>query len=78
MTPGRWAFTHSDEVRFSDLDVLGHLNNVAFLVFVESAREALLPMYEVIPLQLFAYFMAINNGIDVDHPRNLTKAVLAE
>lgn len=55
--------------------VAGLATNV---VFVESAREALLPMYEVIPLQLFAYFMAINNGIDVDHPRNLTKAVLAE
>ena len=33
-------FTHSDEVRFSDLDVMGHLNNVAFLVFFESARVA--------------------------------------
>jgi acyl-CoA thioester hydrolase len=35
-----WAFIHSDEIRFSDLDVMGHLNNVAFLVFVESARIA--------------------------------------
>ena len=33
-----WAFSHSDEVRFADLDVMGHLNNVAFLVFAESAR----------------------------------------
>jgi glucosamine--fructose-6-phosphate aminotransferase (isomerizing) len=32
----------------------------------------------VIPLQLLAYFMAINRGIDVDRPRNLSKAVLAE
>jgi glucosamine--fructose-6-phosphate aminotransferase (isomerizing) len=32
----------------------------------------------VIPLQLFAYFMAIGRGIDVDNPRNLTKAVLTE
>jgi len=38
----------------------------------------LLPIVEVIPLQLLSYFAAINNGIDVDHPRNLTKAVLAE
>jgi len=42
MTPGPWAFSHSDEVRFSDLDVMGHLNNVAFLVFFESARVAYL------------------------------------
>jgi glucosamine--fructose-6-phosphate aminotransferase (isomerizing) len=48
------------------------------VVFVDEMREALLPIAEVIPLQLLAYFMAVNNGIDVDHPRNLTKAVLAE
>jgi glucosamine--fructose-6-phosphate aminotransferase (isomerizing) len=48
------------------------------VISVEPAAEALLPMVEVIPLQLLAYFIAINNGIDVDHPRNLTKAVLAE
>jgi acyl-CoA thioester hydrolase len=33
-----WAFSHADEVRFADLDTLAHLNNVAFLVFVETAR----------------------------------------
>jgi len=37
---GDWPFSHADEVRFSDLDTQGHLNNVAFLVFVESARIA--------------------------------------
>ncbi|WP_213804262.1 SIS domain-containing protein [Granulicella sp. dw_53] len=47
-------------------------------IFVEEMREDLLPICEVIPLQLLAYFMAINNGIDVDRPRNLTKAVLSE
>ena len=47
-------------------------------IFVEEASEALLPLFEVIPMQLFSYFMAVNNGIDVDNPRNLTKAVLAE
>jgi glucosamine--fructose-6-phosphate aminotransferase (isomerizing) len=47
-------------------------------LFVDETSEALLPVCEVIPLQLFSYFMAVNNGIDVDHPRNLTKAVLAE
>ncbi len=47
-------------------------------VYVEEQREALLAICEVIPLQLLSYWMAINNGIDVDHPRNLTKAVLAE
>ena len=47
-------------------------------VFVNQMREPLLAICETIPLQLLSYWMAINNGIDVDHPRNLTKAVLAE
>src|SRR5262249_34143910 len=42
-----WAFSHSDEVRFADLDVMGHLNNVAFLVFAESARGGY--MQELMP-----------------------------
>jgi glucosamine--fructose-6-phosphate aminotransferase (isomerizing) len=45
---------------------------------VAPTREHLLPLAEVIPLQFLAYFSAIQRGIDVDRPRNLTKAVLAE
>lgn len=45
---------------------------------IEPAAEALLPMSEVVPLQLFAYFMAVDHGVDVDRPRNLTKAVTTE
>jgi glucosamine--fructose-6-phosphate aminotransferase (isomerizing) len=48
------------------------------IIFVDPAREALLPILEAVPLQLLSYFAAIQNGIDVDHPRNLTKAVLSE
>ena len=48
------------------------------IVEVEAADEYTLPMYEVVPLQLFAYFMAIRNGIDVDRPRNLVKSVVTE
>ena len=48
------------------------------VIWVREAREALLPISEVIPLQMFAYFTAIDNGIDVDRPRNLVKAVIAE
>jgi acyl-CoA thioester hydrolase len=35
-----WAYVHTDRVRFGDLDPLGHLNNVDFLRFFESARIA--------------------------------------
>ncbi len=49
-----------------------------YTVTVEEMREPLLAICEVIPLQLLSYWMAIHHGIDVDHPRNLTKAVLEE
>jgi len=48
------------------------------VVEVEPANEYLLPIIEVIPLQMFAYFMALQNGVDVDRPRNLVKAVVQE
>lgn len=45
-------------------------------VFVNPAPEYLLPIAEVVPLQLFSYFMALAHGVDVDRPRNLSKAVV--
>jgi len=47
-------------------------------VEVAEANEYLLPICEVIPLQMFAYFMAVKNGVDVDRPRNLVKSVVRE
>jgi len=46
--------------------------------YVPTAPELLLPILEVIPLQLFAYHVAVKKGYDVDHPRNLVKAVVTE
>jgi glucosamine--fructose-6-phosphate aminotransferase (isomerizing) len=48
------------------------------VIFVPPAPELLLPILEVVPLQLFAYHFAILNGHNVDSPRNLTKAVVTE
>jgi len=45
-------------------------------VYVEPVPEHLFPIPEVVPLQLFAYFMALEHGVDVDRPRNLSKAVV--
>ena len=45
-------------------------------IFVETLSEHLLPIPEVIPLQLFAYSIALEHGVDVDKPRNLSKAVI--
>jgi glutamine---fructose-6-phosphate transaminase (isomerizing) len=49
-----------------------------YSVAVPQADEFLLPMLEIVPLQLFAYFMAVQRGINVDAPRNLVKAVVRE
>ncbi len=48
------------------------------VIHVPAAPELLLPILEVVPLQLFAYHFAILNGCNVDHPRNLVKSVVTE
>ena len=40
--------------------------------------EMLSPALAVIPLQLFAYFVAVERGYDIDQPRNLAKSVTVE
>jgi len=49
---------------------------VSDFVPVQPASEYLLPILEVVPLQLFSYFMALAHSVDVDRPRNLSKAVV--
>ena len=44
-------------------------------IFIPQAPELLSPILEIIPLQLFAYYMAVIKGLDVDKPRNLVKSV---
>jgi len=56
-----------------DEEVVGLVSDC---VFVQPATEYLLPIQEVVPLQLFSYFMALEHGVDVDRPRNLSKAVV--
>jgi glutamine---fructose-6-phosphate transaminase (isomerizing) len=62
------ALANSDDEQIADL--------VGNVIRVERTSEYLLPILEVIPLQLFAYFMALERGVDVDRPRNLSKAVI--
>jgi len=44
-------------------------------IFVPQAPELLSPILEIVPLQLFAYYMTVRKGLDVDRPRNLVKSV---
>jgi glucosamine--fructose-6-phosphate aminotransferase (isomerizing) len=46
--------------------------------FIPEAPELLSPILEIVPLQLFAYHVATKRGLEVDHPRNLVKAVTLE
>jgi glutamine---fructose-6-phosphate transaminase (isomerizing) len=47
-------------------------------IFVPRTAELLSPMLEIVPLQLFAYYMTVKKGLDVDRPRNLVKSVSVE
>ena len=45
---------------------------------VPACDEMLSPLVNVVPLQLFAYHVAVQRGCDVDQPRNLAKSVTVE
>jgi glucosamine--fructose-6-phosphate aminotransferase (isomerizing) len=48
------------------------------VLYVPDVPELLLPLLEVLPLQLLAYHIAVRRGCDVDQPRNLAKSVTVE
>jgi glucosamine--fructose-6-phosphate aminotransferase (isomerizing) len=48
------------------------------VIRVPRVSEHLQPVVNVVPLQLFAYFVAVRRGCDVDQPRNLAKSVTVE
>jgi glucosamine--fructose-6-phosphate aminotransferase (isomerizing) len=51
---------------------------VEHVIYIPQAPELLLPVLEVVPLQLLAYHIAVRRGCDVDQPRNLAKSVTVE
>jgi len=48
------------------------------VIWVPATKDLLLPILEVVPLQLLAYHIAVRRGCDVDQPRNLAKSVTVE
>jgi glucosamine--fructose-6-phosphate aminotransferase (isomerizing) len=48
------------------------------VIYVPPCMDALSPILNAIPLQLFAYYISVNRGCDVDQPRNLAKSVTVE
>jgi glutamine---fructose-6-phosphate transaminase (isomerizing) len=58
-----------------DKDVAGIADHV---ITIPPTSELLLPVLEIVPLQLLAYHIAVRRGCDVDQPRNLAKSVTVE
>jgi len=56
-------------------DIAGLVEHV---IRIPKAPELLLPLLEIVPLQLLAYHIAVRRGCDVDQPRNLAKSVTVE
>lgn len=55
---------------------IAHIADAVF--YIPKAPEALAPILTAIPLQLFAYYMGVLKGYNVDKPRNLAKSVTVE
>jgi glucosamine 6-phosphate synthetase-like amidotransferase/phosphosugar isomerase protein len=83
---GNWRNTNIPEVTArsgrviaiaieGDTDIAGLVEHV---IYIPAAHELLLPILEVVPLQLLAYHIAVRGGCDVDEPRNLAKGVTVE
>ena len=62
-------------VNEGDQQVKEIANNV---LEVSRILNALVPLLSVVPLQLLAYYVAVDKGLDVDMPRNLAKSVTVE
>ena len=48
------------------------------VIEIPATTNALVPLLSVVPLQLLAYYVAVDKGLDVDMPRNLAKSVTVE
>ena len=49
-----------------------------FTVYIPKADEHFMTSIAIVPLQLFAYYVSVTRGLDVDKPRNLAKSVTVE
>lgn len=81
------AMSNVVEVKARGAEVLaltaGHFRekmgkNADAVIAVPDTHPALLPSLGIVPLQLFAYYVALQKGCDIDKPRNLAKSVTVE
>ncbi|MBF0107006.1 MAG: glutamine--fructose-6-phosphate transaminase (isomerizing) [Deltaproteobacteria bacterium] len=62
-------------VNAEDKDIQSHFDEILHIPY---ADPDLNPFLTIIPLQLLAYYVAVDRGTDVDQPRNLAKSVTVE
>jgi glucosamine--fructose-6-phosphate aminotransferase (isomerizing) len=82
----RKTLSNIEEVRARDGIVIGLVNEgdtagrsqCDYAIEIPLTSDLLLPLLEVVPLQLLAYHIALWRGCDVDQPRNLAKSVTVE
>ncbi|MDH3765317.1 MAG: glutamine--fructose-6-phosphate transaminase (isomerizing) [Nitrosopumilus sp.] len=68
-----------NEIKSRNAKVIGVSNkpdpNYDYWIQVPTVHENFYPLIEIIPLQLIAYYLALERGIDPDYPKNLAKSV---
>ena len=70
---GGQLYIFIDHLVNKDLNV-----NRKYTLTIESVPEIIAPIVFTVPLQLFAYHVAVYKGTDIDQPRNLAKSVTVE
>ena len=67
------------EIKSREAKIIGISNkfdpSYDYWIQIPTIREDLYPLIEIIPLQLIAYFLALERDIDPDYPKNLAKSV---
>jgi len=80
------TLSNIQEVKAREGIVIGIINEgdedarkmCSYAIEIPTTSEMLLPLLEIVPLQLLAYHIAVRLGCDVDQPRNLAKSVTVE
>ena len=65
-------------IAVADHDSENLISNADAILMVPAVPDFLQPIINVIPLQLFAYYVALARGCEIDQPRNLAKSVTVE
>jgi len=68
-----------NEIKSRNAKVIGVSNkpdpNYDYWIQIPTIHENFYPLIEIVPLQLIAYYLAVEKGIDPDYPKNLAKSV---